>query len=113
MLRMRVIEFLSSSATHFGQGMWQAFAQEEVFGKLLEMIPQYPFNNTLHLKVYEMTTHVLDKNEEEIVEHLLDQTCLIKMILDLGKEKKAFQFEGENQNSCTYGYVAFVRKLGN
>ena len=56
-----------------------------------------------------MTT--LDKNTD-FINKILEETDLIKKILDISKESQMFKFDGTDRH-MSKGYNAFLRKIAN
>jgi len=61
----------------------------------------------------EIFTLALDKNNENVVNHFLYQTSLVKKILDSAREEGGVHtFMGSGQK-VNRGFMAFMRKLAN
>ena len=91
-LRIRIVEFLAQVFQTFVKEIADVFAEHGIYDILLFFFEHYPFHNILHAKVSEIFTHALEKNYEKTIDHLLYKTNLIKIILDISKEKAAYTF---------------------
>lgn len=111
-LRTRIVEFLAQVFQTFVKEIAEVFAEHGIYDRLLFFFEHYPFHNILHAKVSEIFTHALDKNYEKTIDHLLYKTDLIKMILEISKEKAFYSFQGTGF-TLSNGFMAFVRKLAN
>jgi len=72
----------------------------------------YPFNNILQLKVKDIFVAALQQGGESVLNHILYQTSLVKMILDLSRDKYEMEI-GVCGNKVSLGYMAVVRKIAN
>ncbi len=103
---------MTSAVTTFSKEIHLAMKDFGVFDQLLTLFELYPFNNVLHLKVHEIFLHCLEQNDSVILEHLLEETKLVKKVFEIGKDNKSYTFLNSG-NSINFGQVAFVRKLAN
>ena len=85
-VKTRIVEFLAEVFKVFSKEIHATFAEADIYNKLLFFFEYHPFHNILHAKVAEIITHLLDKSYENMVKHLLDDTTLIKKILDISRE---------------------------
>lgn len=85
--------------------------EADIYNKLLFFFEYHPFHNILHAKVTEIVTHLLDKSYENMVKHLLDDTTLIRKILDISSSNSQYEFRTGSKMSA--GYMAFVRQIAN
>eukprot|EP00347_Sterkiella_histriomuscorum_P002974 403366086 len=112
MVRIRAVEFLTQVNQIFFKDIHQTFVDADLYNSLLFYFDHYPFHNVLHMKVSEIFTLALDKNNEAVVNHLLYQTSLIKQILESSRDGGIHTFSGTGQ-TVNKGYMAFMRKLAN
>ena len=70
----------------FSKEIHAIFVEADIYNKLIFFFEYHPFHNILHAKVAEILTHLLDKSYEHMFKHLLDDTNLIKKILDISRE---------------------------
>jgi hypothetical protein len=66
----------------------------------------------LHSKVSDIISLALDKNNENVVNHFLYQTSLIRKILDTSRDGGVYTFQSTNL-TVNKGFMAFMRKLSN
>ncbi len=110
-LRTRLLEFLSA-AVYFSQEILRTFEEYGIFNILLHFFVLYPFNNVLHLKVFDILTLLIDDYDDRLMEHLLEETPLLKIIMGTANENKSFIF-ADTLNKTNFGYLPFIRKLAN
>jgi hypothetical protein len=111
-LRTRIVEFLTQVYQTFSKEISDAFAESEIYNRLLFFFEHYPFHNVLHMKTTEIICLALEKNFDKTIDHLLYHTNLIKSILDISKDKAEYTFEDTGMKSSN-GFMAFVRKIAN
>jgi hypothetical protein len=110
-VKTRIVEFLAEVFKVFCKEIHASFVEGDIYNKLIFYFEYHPFHNILHAKVTEILTHLLDKSYEHMVKHLLDDTNLIKKILDISKENSNYKFATGFEMSA--GYMAFVRQISN
>lgn len=110
-VRTRIVEFLAEVYKVFCKEIHKVFVEADIYNKLIFFFEFHPFHNILHAKVTEIINHLLDKSYEDMIKHLLDETTLIKKILDISREGSQYTFETGSKMSA--GYMAFVRSISN
>lgn len=106
-VKTRIVEFLAEVFKVFFKEIHESFVKGDIYNKLLFFFEFHPFHNILHMKVAEIITHLLEKSYEDMVKHILDETTLIKKILDISREGSTYKFANGSEMSA--GYMAFVR----
>lgn len=88
-------------------------AEADLYNSLLFFFDHYPFHNILHLKINEIFTLALDKNNDGVINHFLYQTSLIKKIMDGSRDETGIHTFHSTGQTVNKGFMAFTRKLAN
>ncbi len=104
------MEFLAVAVSIFFHELHPLILDKGIYNGLLHFVELYPFHNILHAKAGEIFITQLDKNPSEAVS-LLEQTNLLKKILELCNEGQFQKFESER--AVVRGYIAYIRKIAN
>lgn len=59
----------------------------------------------------EIFTTAFEKQDEKILTYILDDSDLIKKILDISNQSEVYEFE--SGNTMIRGYVAFITQIAN
>ena len=110
-LRLRIVEFLAQAFQVFSSEIHPVFVESGIYNKLLFFFEHYPFHNILHAKVAEIFTTAFEKQDEKILTYILDDSDLIKKILDISNQSEVYEFE--SGNTMIRGYVAFITQIAN
>ncbi len=114
-MRMRAVEFLSDVfRVFYSHDLHHILLACDLYNRLLYYFGKYPFHNILHQKVTDIFIYLLDKasDSEEIINTILYETNLVKVILDIYRESNLYKLES-SQHAVTSGYMPFIRKLAN
>jgi hypothetical protein len=103
----------------------QAFADADLYNKLLFFFEYHPYHNVLHQKVHAIFDSALDRNHDATVNYLLYQTSLFKRILETSKDFSCnsnqsssnnggfHTFKGTSGNRVAKGFLIYMRKIAN
>ncbi len=94
-LRLRFLEFLKETVAAFSRDFHLLLRDLGLFGALLRLLERHPFHNALHLVVCDIFTHVLDTHDDELMEHLLWDTSLVRLLMDLSGQKIICSVSGQ------------------
>jgi SIT4 phosphatase-associated protein len=108
-VRTRIVEFLAQVFQIFAKEVHPLFIRHNLYNILLHYFELYPFHNILHQKVSEIFTTALEKSCEE-QSTLLEETNLVKKILDISKDGLLHTFETTKRHMSN-GYNGFIRRL--
>ena len=120
-MRTQIVEFLADLyQIHTTEHVHQAFAEADLYNTLLFYFEYHPYHNILHQRVTQIFTLGLDRNHDDVINHLLYQTSLIRRILDtskllyVGNNDGGFHtFTGTSGHCVARGFLVFIRKLAN
>lgn len=94
--------------------MHQAFADGDLYNKLLFFFEYHPFHNVLHQKVFSVLEKALSESHlPHTVNHLLYQTSLIKRILDTSETSASAGLHvfSSTGNRVRRGFLIYMRKI--
>jgi len=92
----------------------QAFADGDLYNKLLFFFEYHPFHNVLHQKVFSVLEKALSESHlPHTVNHLLYQTSLIKRILDTSETSASAGLHvfSSTGNRVRRGFLIYMRKI--
>lgn len=113
LLRMRIIEFLTEAYKAFYRPeLHKLFLDTGLYNSLLFFFDHYPFHNILHMKVCDIFLTLLAKADESTITSILDETHLLRKILDTAREGSMYTLQSTG-NSLSRGYMPFIRKIAN
>ena len=91
-VRMRIVEFLSQVFQNFWKEVHPTFVECNIYNTLLFYFEHHPFHNFLHARVAEIINLVFDKGDDEMLAYILDESELMKKILNISKENSIYTF---------------------
>lgn len=95
----------------FSKEIHETVVKADLYNKILFFFEHYPFHNILHQKINDILNFIFEKGDKAMITYLLDDSDLMKKILNISKESQLYYFE--TGQTMTRGYMAFIISISN
>jgi len=112
-VKLEAVEMIRVIASKFFVQIKDELIKANVLKTVLDLFEKYPNNSMLHSKIEDIVKSSLKSDSTEIIEELMDNTQLVKYILELNSPVKRVMTFAATQNSANRGYHAYILSIAN
>lgn len=108
LLRLRVVEFLSSVVRLQSQELLDVLRKNGVFRTLLGFLKNFPWNNILHMKINAIFEDIFGNSDARAL--VVTESGMLELLIEMGGEA---EFAYPSTLKQRHGYMPFVISLSN